>query len=60
MAQALVNVRMDQEDRELLDACAAFQKLSKSDIMRLALRQYAARLGVTVTPPPKPRPKRKR
>ncbi len=41
-------VRMDAEDRALLEATAAHEKLTMSDIIRRAVREYAARLGVKV------------
>jgi hypothetical protein len=50
----LMNVRLDDEDRALLEAVAAHEKLSKSDIIRRAIREYAARLGVKL-----PKPKKK-
>jgi len=50
----LINVRMDDEDRALLEALAAHEKLSKSDIIRRAIRKYAAELGVKI-----PKPKKK-
>ena len=50
MPEKLLNIRLDDEDRALLDACAAKEKLTKSDILRRALRDYAAKLGVTVKP----------
>jgi hypothetical protein len=62
MPERLLNIRMDDEDRAVLDACAAAEKLTKSDILRRALRAYAKSLGVTVEPEPrrqKPKPKRK-
>lgn len=37
---------MDDEDRALLEATAAHEKLTMSDIIRRAVREYAARLGV--------------
>lgn len=48
-----LGLRLDDEDRALLDACVAAEKLSKSDILRRALRMYAKAIGVT------PQPKRK-
>jgi uncharacterized protein (DUF1778 family) len=40
-------LRLDDEDRALLRAVAAKEKLSMSDILRRALRAYAATLGIT-------------
>jgi hypothetical protein len=61
MPEKLLNIRMDDEDRALLDACSAKEKLTKSDILRRALRAYAASLGVTagVAKPRRSKPKRK-
>jgi hypothetical protein len=56
MPDPLLSFRFDAEDRALLDACAAKEKLTKSDILRRALRDYASKLGVTAEPE---RPKRK-
>ena len=44
----LINVRLDDEDRALLQAVVAHEKLTRSDIIRRAIREYAARLGVKV------------
>jgi len=41
-------IRLDAEDRALLEACVKAEKLSKSDILRRALRAYAKTIGVTV------------
>ena len=61
MPEKLLNIRMDDEDRALLDACSAKEKLTKSDILRRALRAYAAEIGVTadVAKPKRAKPKRK-
>jgi uncharacterized protein (DUF1778 family) len=63
MTDPLIALRLDPEDRALLEGCAAREKLTKSDILRRALRAYAATLGVTPEPAPrvrsKPKPKRK-
>jgi len=47
MPEPHLAIRLDAEDRALLDACAAKEKLTKSDILRRALRAYAQSLGVT-------------
>lgn len=47
MVERLINLRMDDEDQALLEACATKEKLSKSDVLRRALRAYAEHLGVT-------------
>lgn len=44
-------IRLDAEDRALLEACSAAEKLTKSDIMRRALRAYAKTIGVIVGKP---------
>jgi hypothetical protein len=59
MPDQLVALRLDTEDYELLVACSAKDKLTKSDILRRALRMYADHLGVTVEPK-KGRAKKKR
>lgn len=56
MPEPHIGLRLDDEDRTMLEECAAKEKLSKSDILRRALREYAAKLGVTG----KPKRKRKR
>ncbi|HTQ02945.1 MAG TPA: ribbon-helix-helix protein, CopG family [Polyangiaceae bacterium] len=60
MPEPLLSFRFDAEDRALLDACSAHEKLTKSDIMRRALREYATKLGVTAEEPKRQRPKPKR
>lgn len=60
MPETLFNLRLDEEDRALLEACSTKEKLSKSDIFRRALRAYAENLGVTEQRQrPKPKPKRR-
>ncbi len=39
-------VRFDDDDNRLLEAVSKFERLSYSDILRRALRQYAKQLGV--------------
>lgn len=48
----LFNVMLDEEDRALLDACAAKDKLTRSDVVRRAVRAYAQQIGALE---PKPR-----
>ena len=60
MVEPHIGLRLDEEDRVLLDACAAKEKLSKSDILRRALRAYATALGVTAEQPKRTRPKPKK
>lgn len=42
----LFNFRLDDDDRALLEALAAHEKLTRSDVVRRAIRAYAAQLGV--------------
>lgn len=39
-----IRVRLDREDTELLRACTAIEKLSRPDVVRRALREYAKKL----------------
>lgn len=50
MPEPHIGLRLDDEDRALLEACSKVEKLSKSDILRRALREYAKKLGVTEEP----------
>lgn len=59
MPESVITVRLDAEDLALLNASAAKEKLSKSDILRRGLRAYAANLGITPATV-KPRRKSKR
>ena len=43
-------VVLDREDRALLEQVSATEKLTKSDVLRRALRRYAKDLGLTTTP----------
>lgn len=56
----LFNIRLDDEDRALLDACAAKDKLTRSDVMRRALREYAKQIGAKPEAKPRGRSKPKR
>ncbi len=47
----LFNVMLDEEDRALLDACAAKDKLTRSDVVRRAVRAYAQQIGVPAQRP---------
>lgn len=51
-------IRLDAEDRALLEAAAAKEKLTLSDTMRRAIRTYALSLGVQAEPPKRGRRKR--
>jgi hypothetical protein len=52
-----IGIRLDAEDAALLAAVVRFEKLSRSDIFRRALRQYARAVGIEQ---PKPRKHTKR
>jgi len=58
MVDPHMGLRLDAEDRALLDAVAAHEKLTRSDILRRALRAYAKELGVTVENPKRASKKR--
>lgn len=45
-ADTVFNFRIDAEDRALLDALAAAEKLSRADVLKRAMREHARRLGV--------------
>ena len=57
MKTSLIALRLDDEDRALLEAVTRAEKLTMSDIFRRALRLYAKDLGVK-QPKPTKRPKR--
>jgi hypothetical protein len=42
----VVCVRFDHDDHRLLDALVEMERLKRSDVIRRAVRAYAARLGV--------------
>jgi hypothetical protein len=50
MTEPHIGLRLDAEDRAVLEACSKHEKLSKSDILRRALRAYAASLGLEAKP----------
>ncbi len=58
MRQPHLAIRLDENDRALLDACAKKENLSKSDVLRRGLHLFAKQLKVAVKPkkqaPPKP------
>lgn len=54
-ADTVFNFRIDAEDRALLDALAAAEKLSRADVLKRAMREHAKRLGVEAPPPKKAR-----
>lgn len=49
----LFNMRLDARDRALLDALVEHERLTKSDVMRRAMRHYAAHLGIKEPKPAK-------
>jgi len=49
----LVAIRLDDEDRAILAALVAHEKLTKSDVIRRAIRAYAKQLRVKVPRQPK-------
>jgi uncharacterized protein (DUF1778 family) len=46
-----VAVRFDDEDRRFLDGAAKLERLSRSDIIRRAVRAYAKSLGINPQAP---------
>jgi predicted transcriptional regulator len=46
----IVGLRLSPEELALLDAIAAQEERSRSDVVRRAIRAYAEKLGVTVKP----------
>jgi hypothetical protein len=59
MPDPLIGLRLDAEDLALLEACCTKEKLTKSDVLRRALRAYAESIGATPEKRPRPKPKRK-
>ncbi len=58
-----VCVKLRPDDLQLLEASERVERLSRSDVVRRAIRAYAVQLGVTdrdVVRPKKPRPPRRR
>jgi hypothetical protein len=56
-----VCVKFPPDDLAILDALVDFERLKRSDIVRRAVRAYAAQLGVDVeqgSKPKRPKPKR--
>jgi hypothetical protein len=49
-----VVVKLDQSDLTTLEKAAETEKLPKTEILRRALRRYAADLDATGTPQPQP------
>jgi hypothetical protein len=56
-----VCVKFPPDDLAILEALEQFERLKRSDIVRRAVRAYAAQLGVEVeqeTKPKRPKPKK--
>lgn len=51
-----VQLKLDPDEKATLDDLAARLKLARTDILRLALRAYAVRNGVTVEGSPSAEP----
>jgi uncharacterized protein (DUF1778 family) len=51
----MVGLRMSPDEIALLDAIAAHEERSRSDVVRRAVRAYAEKLGVTVKPAKRPK-----
>jgi uncharacterized protein (DUF1778 family) len=51
----MVGLRMSPDEIALLDAIAAHEERSRSDVLRRAIRAYAEKLGVTVKPAKRPK-----
>ena len=52
----MVSARFEGDDLALLEALVAEERLTRSDVIRRAVRSYAKQLGVSVKPT---KPKRK-
>ena len=46
----IVGIRLDPDELALLDALAAKEERSRSDVVRRAIRAYAEKLGVKAKP----------
>lgn len=51
----IVGLRLSPDELALLDALAAHEERSRSDVVRRAIRVYAGTLGVTVKPAKRPK-----
>jgi len=51
----IVGLRLDPSELELLDALAAHEERSRSDVVRRAIRAYAEKLGVKAKPAKRPK-----
>jgi uncharacterized protein (DUF1778 family) len=50
-----VGLRLSPEELALVDALAAHEERSRSDVVRRAIHAYAEKLGVTVKPAKRPK-----
>ncbi len=55
----IVGIRLTPEDVALLEALERHEERSRSDVIRRAIRAYAASLGVTAAPAKRSKAKRK-
>ncbi len=46
----IVGIRLDPDELALLEALAAHEERSRSDVVRRAIRAYAEKLGVKAKP----------
>jgi predicted transcriptional regulator len=53
--KAVVGLRLSPDELALLDALAAHEERTRSDVARRAIRAYAEKLGVTVKPAKRPK-----
>jgi len=51
----IVGLRLAPDELALLDALAAHEERSRSDVVRRAIRAYAEKLGVTAKPAKRPK-----
>ncbi|HEX2876956.1 MAG TPA: ribbon-helix-helix protein, CopG family [Polyangiaceae bacterium] len=51
----IVGIRLSPDELALLEALAAHEERSRSDVLRRAIRAYAEKLGVTVKPAKRPK-----
>lgn len=50
VAKSMIGLRLGPDELALLDALAAHEERSRSDVLRRALRAYAEKLGVAAGP----------
>jgi len=51
----IVGLRLSPDELALLEALAAHEERSRSDVVRRAIRAYAEKLGVTLKPAKRPK-----